>query len=215
MKSTEINSARAETETTKISWPRRHRTAVIASCAALVIVAGIGAGAAAFSGHTTGSKVVASKPAASATPSATPKASAPAELPIGSPATTDTKLPSDEVKYQMNDGSFVVVAKNQPLPATVVNDLTANGENTKMSNDGREIPTPGTQLRVTEAIQATGHQACVIVHAIPDAGGLHWKGYAYFTVSSPYFTTADAAQAWCVTNLGVPATEFTTVVLNY
>lgn len=214
---------------TKVSWFRRHRTAVIASSVTVAVIAGLGVGAIGYGTHLInqsaaripsgstaslwGTATRTSPAAAKATSEPTPTpASKP--LPVGATTTGDADLPAGEHTYHMNDGSYVVVAKDQPLPAPVVADLTAYGENLTIMSGGRKAPTPGASDLVRTAVQSTGKEACVIMHVIPDPAGIDWRGYAY-VVDSKYYSDLASAQGACAAGFSVPAAEAQTILLNY
>lgn len=223
-----VAASAAQTVPVQVGWLRKHRTAAISAAGAAIVIAGLAIGAISYGNHVINQSAAripggstaslwgtagrTGQDVAKATVKPTP--AAPKPLPVGATTSGDADLPAGEHAYHMNDGSYVVVAKDQPLPAPVVADLTAYGENLTIMSGGRKAPTPGASDLVRTAVQSTGKEACVIMHVIPDPAGIDWSGYAY-VVDAKYYADLASAQGACSAGFSVPATEAQTILLNY
>jgi hypothetical protein len=179
METTQINSAPAEqTEATEVSWLRKHRTAVIASCATLVVIAV--AGIAAIS---TGvlvpvkpatSHASAVSPTASSTPAAaSSKKFDPATVKIGDTVQWADKLPAGFFAYQMPDQSYVAVNQDQPLPPAVEAALHRQAQSSikpALTATNASVTAGEAATFINDTFGSTGKLAVVIVHTTGGIG---------------------------------------------
>lgn len=131
-------------ESAQVSWFRKHRTAVISTTAAMVVIAGLSIGAISY-----GNQVIDQAASSISTNIAAAGKAAPAEAPkptraaaakpaapkVITPGQTLTAQQASKIRrnfkgdlqaYQMADGSYVAVSASQPLPAAVSADIAAS-----------------------------------------------------------------------------------------
>jgi hypothetical protein len=134
---------------------------------------------------------------------------------VGAVVPAGTKLPTGQTLYATTGGQNIVVQADKPLPAPVVKDIVKTGQSNPIQNGKVLAPGYTAPSQAATAIESTGKEACVIIHAVPDPQGIDWKGFQYFTTTSPKFPTQAGAEAWCAKSATGPVSNLGIVVLNF
>lgn len=202
MKSTEITPA-------KTSWFRKHRTGIIASGVAVIVIAGLAVGAVAYGGQII-DQVTSSVPkagaadlwgtgshtATKATATSAPMKPAAAKVVAGQTLTAQQaskirrNFKGDLHAYQMADGSYVAVSASQPLPAPVSADIAAQASaavDAGIAASGHNNPSPmedAAAHSVASADYETGRSVILLVRFYSYLDSTRAPGYWWAPVQN-------------------------------